>query len=92
MRMLFAAVAAGCVAQHASAHQLDEQVQVTRLEILHDRINVAMALSPGAIVAPRVLVLIDTDLDGRLSLNQIDTYAAKDDSLSGADGTRQLNH
>jgi len=60
-------LAAGSYAAPAMAHQIDEYVANTHVEILRDRIRVFLSLTPGSALAARVIARIDTDHDGRLS-------------------------
>jgi ABC-type nickel/cobalt efflux system permease component RcnA len=51
----------------AAAHPLDEYYQVTYITVVPNRITLQIELYPGVLIAPRVLALIDTDQDDRLS-------------------------
>lgn len=65
------------LATEAWAHRLDEYLQATRISVATNRIDVAMELTPGVAVADQVLVVIDKDRDGRVSKDEIATYAQR---------------
>lgn len=56
------------------AHPLDEFYQVTYITMAPNRITLQVELYPGALVAPRILVLIDTDQDDHISPAESQTY------------------
>lgn len=58
-----------------TAHQLDEYVQATLVDIEPNEIKLQINLTPGAAVAEQVLNLIDHDHDGVISTNEANTYA-----------------
>ncbi len=60
-------LAATLPAQEASAHPIDEYVQNTYIDLAPDRTTLQIDLTPGMLVAPEVVMLIDTDGDGELS-------------------------
>ncbi len=51
----------------ATAHPLDEYYQVTYITVVPNRITLQIELYPGILIAPRILALIDTDQDDRIS-------------------------
>ncbi len=57
------------------AHRTDEYLQATQLSIARDRIEVNVTLTPGVAVAPRLLATIDHDRDGRISPQEVESYA-----------------
>ncbi|HKE86537.1 MAG TPA: hypothetical protein VKB50_22435 [Vicinamibacterales bacterium] len=59
----------------AGAHRLDEYLQATRVAIDPDRIALEIDLTAGANIASRIVELIDTNRDGRLSQGEQDDYA-----------------
>ncbi|HEY1306408.1 MAG TPA: hypothetical protein VGF24_22795 [Vicinamibacterales bacterium] len=59
----------------AGAHRLDEYLQATRVAIDPDRIVLEIDLTAGANIASRIVGLIDTNRDGRLSRGEQDDYA-----------------
>jgi len=59
----------------ARAHRLDEYLQATRVAIDPDRIVLEIDLTAGANIASRIVGLIDTNRDGRLSQGEQDNYA-----------------
>jgi hypothetical protein len=63
------------VAPGAAAHQLDEYLQATRLDLSRERIVVELDLTPGAAIANAVLALIDRDQDGAIADLEVDAYA-----------------
>ena len=81
MKTLFTSVMIGCamlaLSSPAAAHRLDEYLQATRLSIGRDRINLEVDLTPGVEVAGRVLALIDTDRDGKMSSLEEQFYAQR---------------
>lgn len=62
-------------AQEASAHPIDEYVQNTYIDLAPDRTTLQINLTPGVIVAPEVLALIDADGDGEISEAEGEAYA-----------------
>jgi hypothetical protein len=65
------------VAPLVEAHQLDEYLQATRLDISRDRIGVEIDLTAGIAIAPQILALIDSDADGDISAAEMDGYARR---------------
>lgn len=59
-----------------TAHRLDEYLQATRVAISHDRVDLEIDLTPGALIAQRVFGGIDLDHDGQISPAEGDAYAA----------------
>ena len=59
----------------ARAHRLDEYLQATRVAIDPERIVLEIDLTAGANIASRIVGLIDTNRDGRLSRGEQDDYA-----------------
>lgn len=64
-----------CHAGGAWAHQIDEYVGVTHVEIQRDRIRTLMSLTPGSEVAASVISAIDTNKDGMFSAQESQYYA-----------------
>src|SRR5215212_7407942 len=62
-------------AKEASAHPLDEYVQNTYIDPAPDRTTLALNLTPGVLVAPEMIALIDTDGNGEPSETEGDVYA-----------------
>ena len=62
-------------AKEASAHPIDEYVQNTYIDPAPDRTTLELNLTPGVLVAPEMVALIDTDSDGEISQAEGDTYA-----------------
>jgi hypothetical protein len=62
------------LAPRAAAHQLDEYLQATRLDISGDRIRIELDLTPGIAIAPQILALIDDDADGSVSAAEVAAY------------------
>src|SRR3712207_3777976 len=62
-------------AQEASAHPIDEYVQNTYMDLAPDRTSLEVNLTPGVLVAPEVVALIDTDGDGEFSEAEGASYA-----------------
>lgn len=68
-------LAATLPAQEASAHPIDEYVQNTYIDLAPDRTTLQIDLTPGVLVAPEVVALIDADGDGELSEAEGEAYA-----------------
>ena len=78
MRALLASFAVlVVVAVRVEPHTVDEYVQATRLDISQTRIVVDLALTPGVAVATNVFAMIDGDLNGRVSPQEIQAYARR---------------
>ena len=58
-----------------AAHVLDQYLQVAQIALAPDGVRIELRLIPGAQVAARVFVLIDTDGDGQLSTVEQPAYA-----------------
>jgi hypothetical protein len=75
------AVLLGCLAlalaSRAMAHRLDECLQATRIAVATNRIDLAIALTPGVAVADQWLALVDTDRDGQVSEAERAAYGRK---------------
>lgn len=65
------------LATDALAHRLDEYLQVTRISLAINRIDLSIELTPGVAVAEQVLTAIDTDRDGQISAKETTTYAER---------------
>ena len=68
-------LAATLPAQEALAHPVDEYVQNTYIDLAPDRTTLEIQLTPGVLVAPEVLALIDADGDGEISEAEGVSYA-----------------
>src|SRR5829696_9060245 len=62
-------------AKEAAAHPLDEYVQNTYIDLTLDRTTLELNLTPGVLVAPEMVALIDTDGDGEISETEGEAYA-----------------
>jgi nickel/cobalt transporter (NicO) family protein len=62
-------------AQEASAHPIDEYVQNTYIDLAPDTTTLQIDLTPGVLVAPEVVALIDADRDGEISEAEGEAYA-----------------
>jgi hypothetical protein len=60
-----------------SAHRLDECLQAARIDVRRDGLHVDLALTPGTIVAPAVVAVIDRNGDASLDVDEQHAYAAK---------------
>ena len=60
-----------------AAHVLDQYLQVAQIALAPDGVRIELRLIPGAQVAARVFVLIDTDGDGQLSTVEQPAYAQR---------------
>jgi hypothetical protein len=65
------------LAPDALAHRLDEYLQVTRVSVSTNRIELSVDLTPGVAVADQVLSAIDTDHDGQISGKESAVYAER---------------
>ena len=74
------------------AHQLDEYLQATLVDIEPGKIRLQMDLTPGVAVAERLLGLIDRNRDGVISPDESTAYAEllKRDLVVRLDG-RKVN-
>jgi hypothetical protein len=59
------------------AHQLDEYLQTTRLDLSRERIVVELQLTPGAAIANDVLAVIDRDGNGMVAPDELDAYTQR---------------
>ncbi len=59
----------------AVAHPLDEYVQSTYIDPAPDHVALELNLTPGVLVAPQVVALIDTDGDDQVSGAEGEAYA-----------------
>jgi nickel/cobalt exporter len=73
--LLAATLAATLPAKEASAHPIDEYVQNTYIDLAPDRTTLQIDLTPGVLVAPEVVALIDADGDGEISEAEGEAYA-----------------
>src|SRR5919206_4140581 len=62
-------------AKEATAHPLDEYVQNTYIDLAPGRTTLQLNLTPGVLVAPQVVALIDADGDGEISEAEGEAYA-----------------
>lgn len=62
-------------AKEAAAHPIDEYVQNTYIDPAPDRTTLELNLTPGVLVAPQMLAMIDTEGDGEISETEGDAYA-----------------
>ena len=62
-------------AKEASAHPIDEYVQNTYIDPAPDRTTLELNLTPGVLVAPEMVALIDTDGDGEISETEGEAYS-----------------
>ncbi len=61
----------------ALAHPIDEYLQSAYIELASNHVTVEINLTPGVLVAPGVMQLIDTDGDGTFSHSEGQTYATR---------------
>ena len=59
----------------AVAHPIDEYVQNTYIDLAPDRTTLQIDLTPGVLVAPEVVALIDADGNGEISEAEGEAYA-----------------
>jgi hypothetical protein len=60
-----------------SAHRKDEYLQAARLAIQPDRVELQLDLTPGIVVADRIIADIDRDGDGVLTAEEQHAYVAR---------------
>ncbi len=70
--LLFGALASPMA---ALAHPLDEYLQATYLTVAPTRIEVELDLTPGVLIAPQILAMLDTDGDQQISAAESRAYA-----------------
>ena len=61
----------------AQAHRIDEYLQATIVSLEPNRVDGAMRLIPGVLVAPAVIASIDSDHDGVFSESEMRAYAGR---------------
>ena len=67
-----------CVAcQAASAHVLDQYLQVAQIGLAPDRVRIELRLIPGVQVADRICAVIDADGDGQIAAAEEQAYAKR---------------
>jgi hypothetical protein len=71
--VLLAVATLACGAR-GSAHRLDELLQAARIGVDRDRVLLEMDLTPGTVVADRVIREIDSDRNGALSRAEQQAY------------------
>jgi hypothetical protein len=76
-RLLFCLVCAYALPIPASAHVLDQYLQVTQIALGPDGARVELRLIPGVQVADRVFALIDLDGDGQISSAEEQAYVQR---------------
>src|SRR3954470_13608677 len=62
------------VAPRALAHPLDEYLQALYVTLGADGVSIELDLSPGVLVAPQVIGLIDADGDGQITAAEAQDY------------------
>ena len=76
-RLLACVVSAFALQATAAAHALDEYVQAAQIALAPEGVGIELRLTPGVFVAGRVLALIDSDGDGRVSPEEEQAYARR---------------
>jgi hypothetical protein len=76
MKRLWIAVVCLIWSAAPAAHRLDEYLQVTRIAVNRERVDLDIDLTPGVAVARHVFGWIDTDRNGEISAEEGDAYAA----------------
>ena len=56
------------------AHRLDEYLQATRISLAHDRIDIEIDATPGALMARDITSRLDLDADGHISPLEAEAY------------------
>lgn len=62
-------------APDAASHRLDDYLQATRIAVTRDRVAIELDLTPGALIADRIVPSVDRDRDGTISVPEIERYA-----------------
>jgi hypothetical protein len=88
MRCITIAALALTWAASVEAHQLDEYLQASRLDMSRDRIVVELTLTPGTLIAPRLLTSIGDERRHTISSEDLIRYAQQvlDDLRLSIDG------
>jgi hypothetical protein len=76
-RLLACLLCAVALQATASAHVLDQYLQVAQISLARDGVRVDLHLVPGVEVADRVFALIDLDGDGQISSAEGQAYARR---------------
>ena len=61
----------------ALAHPLDEYLQALYVTLGSDGIGIELDLTPGVLVAPQVIGLIDADVDGQITEAEAQAYGRR---------------
>lgn len=78
MKRLLACLLCACAcAATASAHVLDQYLQVAQIALAPDGVRVELRLIPGVQVAERIFALIDADGDGQITNTEEQAYARR---------------
>ena len=59
---------------NALAHRLDEYLQATRVFFARDRLAIEVDLTPGVIIAPNIIAMLDTNGDGAIARDEANGY------------------
>ncbi|QHC35181.1 hypothetical protein [Komagataeibacter xylinus] len=73
---LFMVIVLLALTASASAHQLDEYLQATTLNLARDHVSLRLRLTPGVDVASGIIRQMDRNGDGSLSAAEQQSYAA----------------
>jgi len=76
-RRLFCLLSACALSVTASAHVLDQYLQVAQIALAPDGVRVELRLIPGVEVAERIGALMDTDSDGQITTAEEQAYARR---------------
>lgn len=74
-RLLFCLLSSCALHAPVSAHVLDQYLQVAQIALAPDGARVELRLIPGALVADRIIRLIDVDGDGKILDTEEQAYA-----------------
>ena len=74
---LVACLVACLMSGWASAHPMDEMVQAAYLKLEPTGLELELDLTPGELVAPRMLTLIDQNRNGQLEPTEVRAYAGR---------------
>lgn len=76
-RLLFILLCACALQTTASAHVLDQYLQVAQVALAPEGVRVELRLIPGVQVADRIFALIDVNGDGQISSSEEQSYAQR---------------
>lgn len=76
-RVLSGLFLAWCLTVPAQAHVLDQYLQVAKIGLSHEAVQIELHLIAGVQVADRIFAMIDVDGDGRITPEEEQAYAQR---------------